>query len=89
MQFRQPAPHSWAVQEARFNDGQAGGGESHPAVKLTPAANSKEKKMAYRNPMEEGPCWPYDDEEPDWMDQDDDAYHQRVDRELEGRGHED
>ena len=45
--------------------------------------------MAYRNPME-GPCWPFDDEEDmDWIDRDDEAYHERVDRELEGRSHED
>ena len=39
--------------------------------------------MAYRNPMEEGPCWPYDDEEDmDWLDRDDQAYHERQDAEL-------
>lgn len=55
-----------------------------PAIKMEGMGMAKNWYGYNQNPFD-GPCWPEtsDDDAPDWMDLEDDAYHQRVDRELE------
>ena len=78
------APNPKAVLGPDRRTGGSAAGKQSNEVALWTRRHPKTRQEAimFRNPMD-GPClgFDYDEAEMDWLDMDDDAYHQRVDEE--------